>query len=176
MQSALNLLQRCTCSLSLAHDGAEMCGPLLQSQGSSLTGTRGEEPPAGDVPVPRFKATMSEILVVDDEPLIAMMLADWLEDEGHGVVGPAHSIEQASEIISTTPISAAILDVSLGEQQSFALAAELQERNIPFAFATGHSVGSVPAEFRHVATISKPFDFDVVRRIVADLNAHVERR
>ncbi len=118
---------------------------------------------------------MSEILVVDDEPLIAMMLADWLEDEGHRVVGPAHSIEQASDIIATEPIAFAILDVSIGEQQSFALAAELRERNIPFAFATGHSVSSVPAEFRHVATISKPFDFEIVRKIVADLEAHAAR-
>lgn len=118
---------------------------------------------------------MSEILVVDDEPLIAMMLADWLEDEGHKVVGPAHSIEQASEMIAREPISAAILDVSIGEQQSFALAAELEQRNIPFAFATGHSVSSVPAVFRHVATISKPFDFDIVRRIVADLEANRPR-
>lgn len=111
---------------------------------------------------------MSEILVVDDEPLIAMMLADWLRDEGHTVVGPAFSLEQAGEIIEGSRITAAILDVSLGEQQSFALAAELEKRKIPYAFATGHSVKSVPAEFRHVATISKPFDFDVVRRIVAD--------
>lgn len=114
---------------------------------------------------------MSEILVVDDEPLIAMMLADWLKDEGHIVVGPAHSLEQAGEMIQTERITAAILDVSLGEQQSFSLAAELRERNIPFAFATGHSVKSVPVEFHNVATISKPFDFEVVRRIVAEFAA-----
>ena len=174
MQSALDLLQPQSCSSPDALVRVRAGGRSLFCQESFLTQAGETMSPLEKISGSRFKVAMSEILVVDDEPLIAMMLADWLKDEGHIVVGPAHSLEQAGEIMARERITAAILDVSLGEQQSFALAAELQERKIPFAFATGHSAKSVPAEFQHVATISKPFDFEIVRRIVAsfDTNGH----
>ena len=112
---------------------------------------------------------MARVLVVDDEALIAMMLSDLLTEFGHETVGPAHSEGQALELVQSAPIDAAILDVTLGDQDCFAIAQALGERGIPFAFATGHGAQSMPDAFRAQKTVSKPFDFEVVKRLVDEL-------
>lgn len=114
---------------------------------------------------------MARVLIVDDEALIAMMLSDLLTEFGHDTVGPAHSEGQALELVQSTPIDAAILDVTLGDQDCFAVAKALGERGIPFAFATGHGAQSMPDGYRELRTVSKPFDFEVVRRLVDELVA-----
>lgn len=112
---------------------------------------------------------MARVLVVDDEALIAMMLSDLLAEYGHETVGPAHSESQALELVASAEIDAAILDVTLGDQDCFAIAEALGERGIPYAFATGHGSHAMPDAFRQRITVSKPFDFEVVRRLVDDL-------
>lgn len=114
---------------------------------------------------------MARVLVVDDEALIAMMLSDLLAEYGHETVGPAHSEGQALELVASTPIDAAILDVTLGDHDCFAVAEALGARGIPFAFATGHATQAMPDAFRERTTVSKPFDFEVVRRLIDDLVA-----
>ena len=112
---------------------------------------------------------MARVLVVDDEALIAMMLSDLLKEYGHETVGPAHSEGQALDLVASSDIDAAILDVTLGDHDCFAVAQALGERGIPYAFATGHVTHEMPDAFRDARTVSKPFDFEVVRRIVDDL-------
>lgn len=114
---------------------------------------------------------MARVLVVDDEALIAMMLSDLLAEYGHETVGPAHSEGQALELVASARIDAAILDVTLGDHDCFAVAEALGQRGIPFAFATGHGAHSMPDAFRACVTVSKPFDFEVVRRLIDELVA-----
>lgn len=114
---------------------------------------------------------MARVLVVDDEALIAMMLSDLLAEYGHETVGPAYSESQALALVDSTKIDAAILDVTLGDHDCFAVAHALDARGIPFAFATGHGVHAMPDAFREQKTVSKPFDFDMVRRLINDLVA-----
>lgn len=112
---------------------------------------------------------MARVLVVDDEALIAMMLSDLIVEYGHETVGPAHSESQALDLVATAEIDAAILDVTLGDHDCFAVAQALKDRGIPYAFATGHGLHAVPDTFREQKTLSKPFDFDVVRRLIDEL-------
>ncbi len=112
---------------------------------------------------------MPKVLVVDDEPLIAMMLSDWLAEQGVEIAGPAHSVAQAMSLLDQTSIDAAVLDVSLGDEDCYAVADVLASRGIPFAFATGHSSASVAERFRDIATVTKPFDFEIVRQAVCRL-------
>ncbi|HRO51448.1 MAG TPA: response regulator [Hyphomicrobium sp.] len=112
---------------------------------------------------------MARVLVVDDEALIAMMLSDLLAEYGHETVGPAHSESQALELVASTRIDAAILDVTLGDHDCFGVAEALGQLGIPFAFATGHGAHAMPDAFRERITVSKPFDFEVVRQIVDEL-------
>ena len=66
------------------------------------------------------------LLIVDDEPLIAMLAQDWLEDLGHQTLGPAHDLKTALTL-AQEPMDAAILDVSLGADKSFEVARRLRE-------------------------------------------------
>ena len=54
------------------------------------------------------------MLVLEDEPLIAMVLVDILEEAGCTVVGPAHDAAQAAKLIAESEIDVAVLDVNLG--------------------------------------------------------------
>ncbi len=114
-------------------------------------------------------AEMPKILVVDDEPLIAMMIADWLAEQGLETLGPAHSVAQALALLESEAADAAILDISLGNDDSYEVAEALSARNIPFAFATGHGADALAEHYTDVVTVSKPFDFEIVRSVVAKL-------
>jgi DNA-binding response OmpR family regulator len=112
---------------------------------------------------------MPRILVVEDEPLIAMLVEDWLAELAHEMVGPAATAQGALALIETGPIDAAILDVSLDGHDSFAVAAVLRERAIPFAFASGHAGDRIEDRFKGVPTLTKPYDFERVKNLLATL-------
>jgi len=112
---------------------------------------------------------MPRILVVEDEPLIAMLLEDWLAELGCDTVGPIGSAPQALALIGREELDGAILDVSLDGHDSFAVADALRAREIPFAFATGHGVSRVAERFRHAPTLVKPYDFERLRETIATM-------
>jgi CheY-like chemotaxis protein len=115
------------------------------------------------------EALMPRILVLEDEPLIALALEDWLAELQCDTMGPAASAQVALGLIESAPPDAAILDVSLRDGDSFAVAAALSARNVPFAFATGHGPASIDARFRDVPILAKPFQLDAVRATLASL-------
>ena len=110
------------------------------------------------------------ILVVEDEPLIAMDIAATLSDAGCHVVGPASSLEEAKALIAATGFDAALLDANLGGQPVDELAAALTRLRIPFAFLTGYGRDGLPAAFRHAPMIGKPFmpehAFGIIRQLL----------
>lgn len=112
---------------------------------------------------------MHRILIVDDEPLIAAMLVDWVQELGCVAVGPATSQGEAHILIQQESPDAAILDVSLGSGDSFALATACREKSVPFAFATGHGRSALPAEFADAPVLGKPFDFQAVKELIEQL-------
>jgi DNA-binding response OmpR family regulator len=116
---------------------------------------------------------MARILVVEDEFVIAATVTDILEELGHTVVGPVASVKKGLAKIATEEIDVALLDVGLGNEDSFPIALELRQRKIPYAFATGYSQIN-EAEFAHDPTITKPYRFlDLVRMIDALQTGHV---
>jgi len=87
------------------------------------------------------------ILVVEDEPLLSMALIDEIEEAGAQVVGPVASVEGALDIIGTTPIDGAILDVELQKKLVYPVADRLIELGVPFVLTTGHDAGGLPERF-----------------------------
>jgi DNA-binding response OmpR family regulator len=114
---------------------------------------------------------MARILIVEDEPLIAMMLSDWLEELGHEPIGPAFTVDDAIARIGRDTIDAAIVDLNLRGRRSDPVAAALVERSLPFAFATGDHADSVGDEYKNRPLISKPYSFaafaDTVEALIA---------
>lgn len=102
------------------------------------------------------------ILVVEDEPLIAMMLEDFLESLGHKVHASCESVEEAVGAAEKGGFDAAILDVNLNGESAWPVARMLREKQIPFVIATGGHVEPPPAEFKDVPVIEKPYTVDRV--------------
>ena len=61
------------------------------------------------------------VLVVEDEYLIASMLADELEEAGYQVVGPFHDLETATSSAAEQSFDLALLDVNLNGTTVFPL-------------------------------------------------------
>lgn len=112
---------------------------------------------------------MARILVVDDEPLISMLVESWLEELGCEVVGPAGSVEGGLELIASGPLDGAILDINLGGENSYSVADALKAKGIPFAFATGDSGVDEDSGFKDPLLLHKPFDFEAVKTVVGKL-------
>jgi CheY-like chemotaxis protein len=107
--------------------------------------------------------------VLEDEPLIALMLEDWLSELGHEPVGPAQTIAEALKLCESEPFDAAILDLSIGADSSYAVADALLARKVPFAFATGHGASTLEEGYAQTLVVSKPFDFEAVRAAIGRL-------
>jgi len=111
-----------------------------------------------------------QILIVEDEPLIAMMLEDFLDILDQQVAGSADSVATALERVGRGGIDAAILDVNLrGGEKSTPVAEALAAAGVPFVFATGGSDDSVDARFRDRPVLQKPFTMDGVAKALAAL-------
>ena len=119
---------------------------------------------------------MARILIVEDEPLIAMMLSEWLEELGHQPIGPASTVDDAIARIGQGAIDAAIVDINLCGRRSDPVAAALVERSLPFAFATGDHADSVGDAYRDRPLIAKPYDFAAFANAVEALIASPGRR
>jgi len=100
------------------------------------------------------------ILIIEDETMIAMMVEDFLTDLGWNVVGLVGTLDRAMAMARDADIEAAVLDLNLDGQDSFAAAEILSGRGIPFVFATGYGLDGVADRFRDVPTVTKPFHRD----------------
>jgi CheY-like chemotaxis protein len=98
-----------------------------------------------------------QILVVEDESMVAMMIEDMLEDLGHKVIATSGRMPDASKLVSVASADLAILDVNLNGEETYPLADSLAARAIPFIFATGYGSSGIKAEWSGVPVLQKPF-------------------
>jgi DNA-binding response OmpR family regulator len=102
------------------------------------------------------------ILIVEDEPLIAMMLEDFIDALGHHVRGVCDSVKGALDEIEKGGFDLAILDVNLKGENVWPVATKLREKKVPFVIATGGHVDPPPPEFNDAPVIEKPYTVDRV--------------
>jgi len=100
------------------------------------------------------------ILVIEDEPLVAMDVESTLATAGCKVVGPAATLERAKLLIEESDCDAVLLDVNLAGQPVDELATLLTRKNRPFAFVTGYGREALPSGFRGAVVLGKPFGAD----------------
>ncbi|WP_326524251.1 response regulator [Sphingomonas sp.] len=113
-------------------------------------------------------AAPQRILIVEDEPLIAMMLEDFLDAFDKQVAGTADCVADALRLIAGGGIDAAILDVNLrGGEKSWPIADSLARAGIPFVLATGGSGDMIADAHRDRPVLAKPFTMDAVERVLA---------
>jgi CheY-like chemotaxis protein len=99
------------------------------------------------------------ILVVEDEALIAIMLAEMLGDLGARVIGPACTVAAGLSLAEAEVLDAAVLDINVGGERVDVIAELLVKRGVPIVFATGYATAP-PNGGRASHIISKPYTQD----------------
>jgi DNA-binding response OmpR family regulator len=122
------------------------------------------------------EAGLMRVLIVEDEPIIALNIRDTLLDLGYRPVGPAGSIADATQLAQTAVIDAAILDISLPDGESFALADKLLNAGVAILFATGRDYDPRSHAMPGVAMISKPFDIASLAAALEKIKAGLHAR
>jgi DNA-binding response OmpR family regulator len=107
------------------------------------------------------KLSGRRVLVVEDEPLVSMLIEDELRDAGATVLGPALSVADALRLVETAAanggISVAVLDINLGGRHVAPVAERLAALRVPFLFATGYGDGCDTGGHGAAPTLHKPF-------------------
>ena len=100
-----------------------------------------------------------KLLVLEDQLLIALEVETMLAECGVAAVETASSVAEAERRGARFAPDAAVLDVNLGPDTSFAFAARLAEKGVPFVFATGYGdPRAIPPAFAGVPVVRKPYD------------------
>lgn len=112
-----------------------------------------------------------KILVVEDEPFIALELQDTLHDAGYSVVGPALTFQQAVSLFESLPFNIALLDINIGQgEMIFPIAEQIHRKQIPIAFVTGYGAHAIlPAELRACPVVEKPVNPKELLKVVRKL-------
>ncbi|MFN7029793.1 MAG: response regulator [Sphingopyxis sp.] len=107
------------------------------------------------------------ILLVEDDVLIGMMLADMFDALGLPEPAQAASRDEALAIIATESLGGALVDINLGDEKGWPVADALAERAIPFAFTSGGG-DVLPPAHAHRRLVAKPFRISDIEVALAE--------
>ncbi|MBC7637187.1 MAG: response regulator [Acetobacteraceae bacterium] len=99
---------------------------------------------------------VSRILIVEDEPLIGLMLEEVLLNAGFEIAGLATKLEPALAIIASGACDVAILDANLAGESSAPAAVALTARGVPFVVLSGYNAEQRDKAFAGALSLKKP--------------------
>lgn len=106
------------------------------------------------------------ILIVEDEPLVALDVHRVLRAAGAGLIAATSSAE-ALALIRRNEIAAGIVDVNLAGEDCIAVCQALFHRLVPFAFYTGHAEANILKTWPEVPVLRKPArDTEIIACII----------
>lgn len=114
------------------------------------------------------RTTGNNVLIVEDEMLLALMLEDLLLDSGHRVVH-ANSLGDAMAAIERERFDAAILDINVNGKDVFPVAERLRAMSTPFVFASASDADRIGPEFQQEQLIPKPYTIGQVQQSLSSL-------
>jgi CheY-like chemotaxis protein len=113
-----------------------------------------------------------QVLIVEDDALIALELESIFRDEGYEVVGPVGSVSGALACLARhRGLDGAVLDVSLDTEDVFSVADALAAARTPFLFLTGHADARLPARHTMRPVIRKPYVASILVAQLAEIIA-----
>ena len=117
------------------------------------------------------------MLIVEDQPLIAVMLEELAITLGWEVAAIAYSAVGAMMALDHVTPTLAVLDIDLGESTtSLGVAARCDARNIPVIFITGSGPSEIPHECANTPVLIKPFSEEAFASAVRDVMVGQLRR
>lgn len=108
----------------------------------------------------------TSVLLVEDEVMIRMMVADMLEELGYVIAGESGDIDEGIRLVQAIDFDIAILDVNVNGRVITPVAEAVQMRGLPFVFATGYGAQGLPEKFRDRPTLQKPFQIETLARTI----------
>jgi CheY-like chemotaxis protein len=109
----------------------------------------------------------SDVLIVEDDPIIALGFEDVILGFGVRMVRTAGSVIRALDMITVRAPDFALLDVGLVREKSFAIAERLDALKIPFVFVTGYGAKEkFPTAFVHKPRLIKPCSSDALEAVL----------
>ena len=141
-----------------------VAGNLVQDRSSAGAARERRPAPRPRSPgAPAIDLSGQCVLIVDDEALIALTLADTVREMGCKVLGPAHSIEAAIALIRQSPPDLAVLDINIAGNSNAPVAKALRALAIPFVYCTGYAEPAEQIEpGLEAEMITKPTDPDAL--------------
>lgn len=111
-----------------------------------------------------------EILLVEDEALVAALLEDMLAEFGCILAGAAATISEAlATVEAAAVIDAAILDVNLGGEKVFPVADILVGRGVPIVFSTAYGPADLAERYPQARILQKPYRPEALAELLIDL-------
>ncbi|KRR13943.1 hypothetical protein CQ12_40485 [Bradyrhizobium jicamae] len=101
-------------------------------------------------------------LLVEDETLIRMMLAEIVEELGYLDVSEAANIEAARSLAETRTFDLALLDVNVAGSLITPVVHILDKRGVPIVLVSGYTEQTMPPELKGRLFVGKPFSQDTL--------------
>ena len=109
------------------------------------------------------------ILIVEDEPLVALDIEAALQGRGYEVAAIATSVREAFDALGSSSVDLVLLDGNLRGHPVDEVADALRDRAIPFLFVSGYGRESLPVDFNDIPILQKPFDHEQLVHCVDSL-------
>ncbi|AOH82920.1 two-component system sensor histidine kinase/response regulator [Sphingomonas panacis] len=147
------------------------------SQAKSVAGLAIRYPrpsPGHPQPLPHKVLAGLDVLLVEDSLIIALDAEDIATRLGAETVTTVATVEGALDAIEQHMPGVAMLDINLGDRNSFAIADRLMTLGVPFVFATGYGEqAQLPADHRGRTVVQKPYTLEnVARALDALIGSH----
>jgi CheY-like chemotaxis protein len=117
-------------------------------------------------------AAPGDVLIVEDDPIIALDFEDTILRLGVKTVRTAGTVSRALQLIEERAPDFVLLDIGLVREKSFAVAERLEPLGIPFAFVTGYSTDvALPAALANKPRLPKPCTSDALEAVLKSATA-----
>ena len=111
-------------------------------------------------------ASKLSVLLVEDEALIRMMIAEMLKDLGYHVVAETSSIDDALRLAETAKFDLALLDVNVAGSSIFPAADIVERRGLPRLLVSGYATTGLPEPFGSRGVLHKPFEIHRLKKAI----------
>jgi two-component SAPR family response regulator len=113
-------------------------------------------------------SALKQVMIVEDEMLVALDLQESIKALGYAVVGPYGRLSEAIEGAATQPIDFAILDLNLNGEMTYDLAEQLEQRGIPIVFTTGYESDAIKSRLTNCRVLNKPVVKDALESVLRE--------
>ncbi len=111
-----------------------------------------------------------QVFLVEDEPVVSLLIEDMLSELGCIVVGKARNLVEAMSWAEVMPtIDRAILDVNLGGEAILPVADMLARRQVPLVFSTGYGSNELLQLYPGSRLLAKPYGQDALANALTSL-------